>query len=98
LYSNVTGKLIESGAEAQKLALAQITSPVRWVDCMREIREFLDRVGTGQTATADADAGGLTACLEAGPGKVLQGLWKDSGTEIPCYAAGTVEDIGKIGN
>ena len=41
---------------------------------------------------------GLSACLEAGPGKVLQGLWKDSGSEIPCYAAGTAEDIGKIGN
>jgi len=34
--------------------------------------------------------------LETGPGKVLQGLWKDSGSEIPCLAAGTVEDIGGL--
>jgi [acyl-carrier-protein] S-malonyltransferase len=80
LYSNVTGKRIASGAEAKKLALAQITSPVRWVD----------------EEAAIAVAGGFEACLEVGPGKVLQGLWKDSGTEIPCYAAGTVEDIAKL--
>ena len=34
--------------------------------------------------------------LETGPGRVLQGLWKDSGSEIPCLAAGTVEDIGGL--
>jgi [acyl-carrier-protein] S-malonyltransferase len=36
------------------------------------------------------------ACLEVGPGKVLQGLWKDSGSELPVFAAGTVEEIGKL--
>jgi [acyl-carrier-protein] S-malonyltransferase len=38
-------------------------------------------------------AGAYGAALETGPGKVLQGLWKDSGTSIPCYAAGTAADI-----
>jgi len=82
LYSNVAGKRVASGAEAKKLALAQITSPVRWID----------------EEAAIIAAGGFAACLEVGPGKVLQGLWKDSGSELPCYAAGTVEDIGKIGS
>ena len=36
---------------------------------------------------------GVKAVLECGPGKVLQGLWKDTGSDIPCYTAGTVEDI-----
>jgi [acyl-carrier-protein] S-malonyltransferase len=81
LYSNVTGKLVASGAEAKKLALAQITSPVRWID----------------EEAAIIAAGGFEACLEVGPGKVLQGLWKDSGSELPCCAAGTIEDIVKIG-
>jgi len=80
LYSNVAGKRVASGAEAKKLALAQITSPVRWID----------------EEAAIIAAGGFSACLEVGPGKVLQGLWKDSGSELPCYAAGTTEDIGKI--
>ena len=77
LYSNVTGKIVASGAEAKKLALLQITSPVRWVD----------------EEAAIIAAGGFAACLEVGPGKVLQGLWKDSGSGLPCYAAGTTEDI-----
>jgi [acyl-carrier-protein] S-malonyltransferase len=79
IFSNVTGKKISSGAEAKKLAVQQITNPVRWVDEEAEIA-----------------ACGIEACLEAGPGKVLQGLWKDSGSEIPIFAAGTAEDIGNL--
>ena len=79
VYSNVTGKQISSGEEAKKLALLQITSPVRWVE-----------------EEAAITAAGAQACLETGPGKVLQGLWRDSGNEIPVFAAGTAEDISKI--
>ena len=81
LYSNVTGKQISSGAEAKKLAIEQITSPVRWVD-----------------EEASIAALAVDACLEVGPGKVLAGLWKDFGGNIPVFAAGTIEDISKIGN
>jgi [acyl-carrier-protein] S-malonyltransferase len=90
LYSNVTGKRVGSGAEARKLALAQITSPVRWIEEEKAI--MID----GKTEF------GFEACLEVGPGKVLQGLWKDlastfvADSEIPCYAAGTIEDITKL--
>jgi len=79
VFSNVTGQKISSGAEAKKLAVQQITCPVRWVE--------------EEAAVAACKA---EACLEVGPGKVLQGLWKDSGSELPVYAAGTAEDIGKI--
>ena len=79
LYSNVTGKLVGTGAEAKKLALLQITNPVRWIE--------------EEGAIA---AGGITSLVEVGPGKVLQGLWKDSGSEIPCYLAGTAADIDKL--
>lgn len=34
--------------------------------------------------------------LEAGPGKVLQGLWKETGSAIPCYGAGTAEEIKSL--
>ena len=81
LYSNVTGTRVSSGAEAKQLALAQITGPVRWVD---------EEAGI-------AANGGFDACLEVGPGKVLRGLWRDSGSGIPCYAAGTLEEISHIG-
>jgi [acyl-carrier-protein] S-malonyltransferase len=79
-YSNVTGKAVSSGGEAKGLALRQITEPVRWVDEERAIEK----------------AGNVEVLLECGPGKVLQGLWRDSGSPIPCYAAGTVEDIQEL--
>jgi [acyl-carrier-protein] S-malonyltransferase len=34
--------------------------------------------------------------LEAGPGRALQGLWKDSGSTLPCYPAGTVAEIDTL--
>ena len=34
--------------------------------------------------------------LETGPGKVLQGLWKDLGSIIPCYSAGTAGEIDEL--
>jgi len=83
IFSNVTGKKIDSGESAKKLALQQISSPVRWVE-----------------EEASIASGGYSACLEVGPGKVLQGLWKDAspadGSGIPVFAAGTAEDIGKL--
>ncbi|MCL2600420.1 MAG: malonyl CoA-ACP transacylase, partial [Treponema sp.] len=82
LYSNVTGKRVESGEEAKRLAFLQITSPVRWVD---------------EQAEMCAD-GGFDACLEVGPGKVLRGLWMDSGSGIPCLTAGTVEEVNSLDN
>ena len=36
------------------------------------------------------------ALLEVGPGKVLQGLWKDTGSAIPCHGAGTAAEINAL--
>ena len=38
-----------------------------------------------------------SALLETGPGKVLQGLWKDTGSRTPCYPAGNKDEIDKLG-
>jgi len=89
IFSNVTGKIISSGAEAKKLAVQQITCPVRWVDEQVSIAAFCKETK-------------IEANLEVGPGKVLQGLWKDfsvtgiSGSDTPIFAAGTIEDIEKL--
>ena len=77
LYSNVSGKLVKTGAEAKQLSFRQITEPVRWVE---------------EEAAITAQPG-IEAVLETGPGKVLQGLWKDSGSALPCFATGTIGDI-----
>lgn len=79
LYSNVTGGIVFSGADAKKLALRQMVKPVRWT------------AEEGLIA-----ASGIQAAIEAGPGKVLQGLWKETGSSIPCYGAGTAEEIEKL--
>ncbi|MDR0706837.1 MAG: ACP S-malonyltransferase [Treponema sp.] len=77
LYSNVTGDLITSGAEAKRLALRQIVSPVQWVAEERALIE----------------SGGFDVALETGPGAVLAGLWRDMESSILCLAAGTIQAI-----
>ncbi len=76
LFSNVSGALVQSGADAKKLALKQITEPVRW---------------SAEEAAIAALKPGFA--LETGPGKVLQGLWKDSGSPAPCLLSGALADI-----
>jgi [acyl-carrier-protein] S-malonyltransferase len=39
---------------------------------------------------------GIEVCFEAGPGNVLSVLWKNSGSEIPVYAAGTATEIESL--
>jgi [acyl-carrier-protein] S-malonyltransferase len=78
-FSNVSGKRVSTGEEARKLALQQITCPVRW---------------TEEEAAVAAE--GVEAALEVGPGKVLQGLWRDSGSAMPCYPAGMAKDIDAL--
>lgn len=41
-------------------------------------------------------ASGADALFETGPGKTLQGLWKDTGSLLPCVGAGTVEEIDRM--
>jgi [acyl-carrier-protein] S-malonyltransferase len=80
VFSNVTGKQITGGNEARSLALRQIVEAVRWTD----------------EEAAIAAKGGFDCLLETGPGKVLQGLWKDASSAVPCYGAGTAAEINEI--
>ncbi len=41
-------------------------------------------------------ADGFTSCVETGPGNVLAGLWKASGSTIPCVAGGTLASLATI--
>lgn len=68
LFSNVTGKRVQSGAEAKKCAVAHISNPVRWTS---EEAEIASLIGTPSGGT-------IPDLLEVGPGKVLSGLWADS--------------------
>lgn len=80
LYSNVTGTRVRSGAEAKACAVAHISSPVRWTMEERAISELVI------AAAAGIGAGGtpVPELVEVGPGKVLSGLWLDSGLAGTC--------------
>jgi [acyl-carrier-protein] S-malonyltransferase len=82
VFSNVTGKRIPSAAEAKALAARHISSPVLWTD---EETSFAGHL--------NSKAPGNWKLLEAGPGKVLCGLWKDSGLEGECLPAGEAAEI-----
>jgi len=79
LFSNVTGKQIQSGSEAKALSRRQILEGVRWTDEEAALAQLQPE-----------------ALLEVGPGQVLQGLWRDSGSTIPCYGAGTAAEIDRL--
>jgi [acyl-carrier-protein] S-malonyltransferase len=41
-------------------------------------------------------ASGVDILLETGPGKTLQGLWKETGSPLPCLGAGSAEEIERL--
>ncbi len=41
-------------------------------------------------------ASGYDRCAETGPGNVLAGLWKASGSALPCLAAGSLDAIAAV--
>lgn len=67
LFSNVSGKQCVSGDEAKKSAVLHLTHPVLWTDeenCLASLMK--------------SDGFELWSALEAGPGKVLAGLWANT--------------------
>ena len=86
IFSNVTGTLITSGAEAKKNAVLHLTHPVLWTDEEKEIASFIS---------------GFETCrlLEVGPGNTLTNLWRDSGyasENFPALPTGTLENLQKV--
>lgn len=73
LFSNVTGARIVSGTEAKKNAILHISHPVLWTTEEAAIARFMESVPE-------------ETLVEVGPGRVLCGLWRDSGqagTSVP---------------
>ncbi len=65
LFSNVTGKEVEKGADAKSSAVLHLTHPVLWTDEEAVLANIISVEG-------GADSWSV---LEPGPGKVLSGLW-----------------------
>ncbi len=71
VVANVTGQPVKEGSELQRLLIEQLTSPVRWVDCIRTmaadgVRTFVElgpgRVLSGLVRRIIPDA--VTFCVE----------------------------------
>lgn len=75
IFSNVSGKQVESAEEAKANCIKHLTHPVLWTSEESAIADF---------CKSSSDE---FKFLEVGPGKVLNGLWRDSGNmeTIPAF-------------
>ncbi|MBA3656519.1 MAG: ACP S-malonyltransferase [Gemmatimonadaceae bacterium] len=80
VYSNVTTNAVTSAAEAADLLVKQLTSPVRWVDLIRNIAAALP----------------AALFVEMGPGSVLTGLLPRIVPGLKSQACGTPADVEKL--
>lgn len=83
LYSNVTGGLINTGAEAKRLCADQLVKPVRWVDeealIARDAYDGLLEVGPGEVLSGLWRAyakvhDDITTCLPAGTADQIEAI------------------------
>jgi len=75
IFSNVSGEQVESAEEAKVNCIKHLTHPVLWTSEESAIADF---------CKSSSDE---FKFLEVGPGKVLNGLWRDSGNieTIPAF-------------
>ena len=87
LFSNVTGKKVTEGKAAKLSAVDHLTHPVRWTDEEQVLAELIK-----------GDTENQWTVIEAGPGKVLSGLWGQTefGAELPAIAVNTAEAINSL--
>lgn len=77
VWSNVTAEAVGEAALARDLLLRQLTSPVRWVEVVRNVAARFPG----------------TTFVEMGPGAVLSGLVKRLAPDCRTMTCGTVADI-----
>jgi [acyl-carrier-protein] S-malonyltransferase len=80
IIANASGTDVRTGMDAKRLLADQLTSPVRWVACMR----------------AAAALAGEATFVEVGPGNVLSGLLKRSVPGAPTVTLGTADEVEKF--
>ncbi|MCK5155246.1 MAG: ACP S-malonyltransferase [Spirochaetales bacterium] len=83
VFTNVDGGIVKTGQEAKANCSKQQISTVRWTTTIQAIAGY-------------EETGELNSCFESGPGKVLSGLWRGSGSSISCRTAGTMEMINEL--
>jgi [acyl-carrier-protein] S-malonyltransferase len=80
VFSNVSGTPVNESAEARRLLLEQLTSPVRWTDVIRGL----------------AGAYPEALFVEMGPGNVLTNLTKRIAPQIKSATCGTAAEVDQL--
>lgn len=80
VYSNVTARAVKSRSDAGELLEKQLTSPVRWVDLIRNMAAALPEA----------------LFVEMGPGSVLTGLLPRIVPGLRAQACGTPAEVEKL--
>lgn len=80
VFSNVSADAVTAPAQARRLLLEQLTSPVRWTDVVRSL------------ATAYPDA----LFVEMGPGNVLTNLTRRIAPQIKSATCGTAVEVDQL--
>lgn len=78
VVANATAEPVRDADTGRRLLGAQLTSPVRWVECVRRLVEL---------------AGGAATFVEIGPGAVLTGLAKRIVPGMTYLSLGTAADV-----
>lgn len=78
VVANATAEPVRDADTARTQLSAQLTSPVRWIECVRRLAEL---------------AGGQPTFVEVGPGNVLSGLAKRIVPGMTMLALGTAADV-----
>jgi [acyl-carrier-protein] S-malonyltransferase len=81
VIANATGEPVRDAARARRLLADQLTTPVRWVDCMQK---------------AAALAGEGARFIEIGPGNVLAGLLTRIVPGANVVSLGTADEVTKF--
>lgn len=80
VWSNVTAEAVGDAATARDLLLKQLTSPVRWVEVVRNVAARFPG----------------TTFVEMGPGAVLSGLVKRLAPDCRTMTCGTVSEVESL--
>jgi [acyl-carrier-protein] S-malonyltransferase len=80
VIANASGTAVRTGMDAKRLLADQLTSPVRWVACMR----------------AAAEVAPDATFVEIGPGSVLSGLLKRIVPGARAVTLGTADEVEKF--
>ena len=81
IVANATGETVKDATRARRLLADQLTAPVRWVECVRRLREL---------------GGEETRFVEIGPGTVLAGLVQRILPDARVVSVGTVDDVTRF--